>query len=46
VTKDSNLHWLINACSSLSLDHKLILYNTLLKPIWTSELWGNATLTS
>lgn len=43
--KANSLHWLINARSSLSLDYKVLLYNSVLKPIWTygSQLWGNAS---
>lgn len=43
--KARNLHWLINARSPLSLEFKALLYNSVLKPIWTygSELWGNAS---
>ena len=43
--KANNLHWLINSGSPLSLDHKVLLYNSILKPIWTygSQLWGNAS---
>lgn len=42
--KANSLHWLINARSPLSLDYKVLLYNSVLKPIWTygCQLWGNA----
>ncbi|KAH8315915.1 hypothetical protein KR074_001820, partial [Drosophila pseudoananassae] len=32
--KANSLHWLINSRSPLSLDYKVLLYNTVLKPIW------------
>lgn len=40
-----NLYWLIGRTSSLSLDNKLLLYKTIIKPIWTYgvELWGCAS---
>uniref|UniRef100_A0A034VFD2 Putative RNA-directed DNA polymerase from transposon X-element n=1 Tax=Bactrocera dorsalis TaxID=27457 RepID=A0A034VFD2_BACDO len=43
--KARSLHWLINSRSALSLEYKIIIYNTVLKPIWTygCELWGNAS---
>ena len=46
--KASSLHWLINSHSKLSLDNKVILYKTVLKPIWTYgiQLWGTASNTS
>lgn len=46
--KAANLHWLINYNSPLSLEYKVLLYNTVLKPIWTygCELWGNASKTN
>ena len=46
--KASNLHWLISDKSKLSLDCKVILYKTILKPIWTYgiQLWGTASNTS
>jgi len=33
--KANSLHWLINSCSPLSLDYKVLFYNSALKPIWT-----------
>jgi len=36
--KANSLHWLINSCSPLSLDYKVLLYNSVLKPIWTYEI--------
>jgi len=46
--KAANLRWLINYNSPLSLEYKVLLYNTVLKPIWTygCELWGNASKTN
>ncbi|KAH8335008.1 hypothetical protein KR067_003611, partial [Drosophila pandora] len=43
--KASSLHWLINARSPLCLEYKVLLYNSVLKPIWMygSQLWGNAS---
>jgi len=43
--KANSLHWLINSRSPLSLDYKALLYNSVLKPIWTygSQLWGSAS---
>lgn len=40
--KVKNMHWLINKRSQLFLENKLIIYKTILKPIWTYgiELWG------
>jgi len=40
--KLKNMSWLINTRSQLSLDSKLTLYKTILRPIWTYgiDLWG------
>ena len=40
--KLKNMSWLINTRSQLSVDSKLTVYNTILRPIWTYgiELWG------
>jgi hypothetical protein len=40
--KTRELKWLIRKTSPLSLENKLLLYKTVLKPIWTYgiELWG------
>jgi len=40
--KLKNMSWLINIRSQLSLDSKLTVYKTILRPIWTYgiELWG------
>jgi len=42
--KANNLYWLLNPRSPLSLDYKVLLYNSTIKPVWTygSQLWGNA----
>ncbi|CAK1554949.1 unnamed protein product [Leptosia nina] len=39
-----NLHWLMGRNSALSTDNKLLIYNALLKPIWSYglPLWGSA----
>jgi len=36
------MHWLLGRNSSLSLHNKLLLYNQILKPVWTYgiQLWG------
>jgi len=43
--KQSELNWLISKHSKLSLTYKVLLYNSVIKPIWTYglELWGSAT---
>jgi len=43
--KANSLHWLINSQSPLSLYNKVLLYNSVLKPIWTygSQLWGSTS---
>jgi len=40
-----NMYWLIGKNSQLSLDNKLLLYNSIIKPIWTYgiQLWGSAS---
>ena len=39
------MYWLIGKHSPLSLENKLLIYKTVLKPVWTYgiELWGCAT---
>jgi len=39
------IHWLIGKYSPLLLENKLLIYKTVLKPVWTYgiELWGCAT---
>ena len=43
--KALQINWLIGRNSMLSLDCKLLLYNSVLKPIWTYgiQLWGTAS---
>ena len=38
------LYWIIGRQSKLSLENKLLLYKTILKPVWTYgiQLWGSA----
>lgn len=40
--KVRNMQWLIGRKSQLSMENKLIIYKTILKPVWTYgiELWG------
>jgi hypothetical protein len=39
------IYWLIGKHSPLSLENRLLIYKTVLKPVWTYgiELWGCAT---
>jgi hypothetical protein len=39
------MYWLLGRKSLLSLSNKILLYKTILKPIWTYEiqLWGTAS---
>ena len=39
------MNWLIGHRSKLSLDNKVLLYRTILKPVWTYgiQLWGTAS---
>lgn len=41
----NKMYWLIGRHSSLSLENKLLVYKTILKPIWTYgiQLWGTAS---
>ncbi|PNF38784.1 RNA-directed DNA polymerase from mobile element jockey [Cryptotermes secundus] len=43
--KVKDIHWIIGSKSSTSLDSKVLLYKTIIKPIWTYgiELWGCAS---
>jgi len=43
--KTREIYWLIGKHSYLSLENKLLIYKTVLKPVWTYgiELWGCAT---
>jgi hypothetical protein len=46
--KVKELYWLIGRKSPLSLDNKLLLYKSIIKPIWTYgiEIWGCASKSS
>ena len=46
--KTRQLLWLIRRTSPLSLENKLLIYKTILKPVWTYgiELWGCASKTN
>jgi hypothetical protein len=39
------MHWLLGRKSKLTTDNKLLIYKTILKPIWTYgiQLWGTAS---
>lgn len=39
------LYWMLGKNSHLSIDNKLLIYKTIIKPIWTygSQLWGSAS---
>jgi hypothetical protein len=41
----TKMHWLLDSKSHLSLSNKILLYKTILKPIWTYgiQLWGTAS---
>ena len=43
--KKANLEWLIGIRSSIKLEYKVLLYKTIIKPIWTYgiQLWGTAS---
>jgi len=46
--KTREIYWLIGKHSPLSMENKLLIYKTVLKPVWTYgiELWGCATKTN
>jgi hypothetical protein len=46
--KTRKLYWLLNKHSKLSLENKVLLYKTILKPIWTYgiALWGCSRLSN
>jgi len=39
-----NLYWLVGKSSKLSFDNKILIYKSILKPVWTYgiQLWGTA----
>lgn len=43
--KTKRMYWLIGPKSQLSLENKVVLYKSVLKPVWTYgiELWGTAS---
>lgn len=43
--KTRKMYWLLGSKSELSLENKLLLYKTILKPVWTYgiQLWGTAS---
>lgn len=43
--KVRGLHWLMGRNSKLSIDNKILIYKTMIKPIWTYgiQLWGAAS---
>jgi hypothetical protein len=43
--KTTELNWLIGKKPYLSIDNKLLIYKTIIKPMWTYgiELWGCAS---
>lgn len=43
--KTKRLYWLLGPNSKLSLENKILIYKTILKPIWTFgiQLWGTAS---
>lgn len=43
--KFSQLNWLLNRKSELSIENKLLIYKTVIRPIWTygMQLWGSAS---
>jgi hypothetical protein len=42
--RHKEIYWLLGRISHLSVDNKLLLYKTIITPIWTNgcELWGCA----
>jgi len=44
--KVEELYWLTGRKSPLSLENKLLLYKSIIKPIWTIEIWGCASKAS
>lgn len=46
--KLTSLNWLIGKNSKLSIDNKLLIYKSIIRPIWTygAEIWGSAAKTN
>lgn len=46
--KFRQLYWLLQKNSSLTLDNKLLIYNSVIKPVWTYgiQIWGTAKKTN
>ena len=46
--KVKELYWLLGRKSQLSIENKLLIYKTIIKPIWTygMEIWGCASKSS
>lgn len=46
--KTVQLMWLLNSRSTLRLEYKVLIYNTIIKPIWSYgiQLWGTACATN
>ena len=46
--KFKQLYWLLGQNSQLSTENKLLVYKTILKPIWTYgiQLWGSTSLSN
>uniref|UniRef100_A0A6B2EET6 Putative reverse transcriptase n=1 Tax=Phlebotomus kandelakii TaxID=1109342 RepID=A0A6B2EET6_9DIPT len=42
------MYWLLGRRSKLSLENKILLYNSMIKPVWMYgiELWGSASLSN
>lgn len=42
------MYWLIGRRSQLSMENKLLLYKTIIQPVWTYgiQLWGTASTTN
>ena len=38
------MHWLTSRKSKLSIENKLKIYKTIIKPIWTYGIWGTAAM--
>jgi hypothetical protein len=46
--KTNQMNWLLGTNSKLSMENKLLLYKSILKPIWTYgvQLWGSASVSN